>query len=353
MILFVFGVGLYNGLVWNFFTEQLLTRKGGIYTGELARMAYLPAYAVKRENTSDLPRRHIPLAEYHGQEIGVVTVGDSFSQGTSNGPNRFYQDYIAAVNRTNVLNLSPHYPGTANFIEAIVLLVNSGYLDKVRPRHLLLERVERNCRKLGKPVDFSKTDSLENVERFYQALAAREGAVSDLPPVGFLNTGNMKWLFYNLLYTISPNAFFSKVYKVDLDRPLFSGAKQKTLLFLYKGLNKFKYDSKRLDEAKVSKMNENLNRLARLLKGKGIELWFMPVVDKYSLYRPYISDDAYPKSRSFELMRQVDREYHLIDTLEILGAEVAKGEQDIFYQDDTHWSWKASKAIFEKVRFEP
>ena len=34
-----------------------------------------------------------------------------------------------------------------------------------------------------------------------------------------------------------------------------------------------------------------------------------------------------------------------------LDVEVKNGVKDIFYSDDTHWSHKASEAIFKNIRF--
>jgi hypothetical protein len=45
------------------------------------------------------------------------------------------------------------------------------------------------------------------------------------------------------------------------------------------------------------------------------------------------------------------KEYLLIDTKAILAKAIEEGELDLFYQDDTHWTWKASQRIFSAVRF--
>jgi hypothetical protein len=40
----------------------------------------------------------------------------------------------------------------------------------------------------------------------------------------------------------------------------------------------------------------------------------------------------------------------MIDTKDILARSLEKGELDLYHQDDSHWSWKASEAIFSTVR---
>ncbi len=221
----------------------------------------------------------------------------------------------------------------------------------MRPRFLLLEIVERNSSKYAGPVDWAKTADLPALRQLYAegapgvAEADEEGR--EVPPVGFINTGNFKWLLYNILYRFSPNAFLSNTYKVRLDRLLFSGDRGDTLLFLRKDIGNLKKN----DAGAVRQFNENLNRLAALLRERGIELVFMPAPDKYTLYRPYIIDNPYPPSRFFELLRPLPKDYRFIDSEAILAAEIARGEKDLYYIDDTHWSWKASRAIFSRELF--
>lgn len=349
--LVVLSVALYNGAVWTLFTRPLLTRHEGWYTGDLARMSYLSGYAQPRQNTTDLPRRHIEMARWQGEKVDLVTVGDSFSQGGASGHNRYYQGYLASVHELDVLNI-PRYSGAGNFIEQTAILANSGFFDRVRPRYLILEVAERNCYKLGGKIDFERSEPLEVLLASYQhgkdnRHEAEEDGPAALPQVGFLNSGNLKWLLYNALYPFSDNAFFSKVYKVPLSAGLFSGPRGDTLLYLEKDVRNLE----RYDAAALARVNENLNRLAALLRHRGIELYFMPAVDKSNLYRPYVDGERYAESQFFQLFRAFAKDYHFVDTKEILQAELERGELDIFYLDDTHWSWKASLAISQAVRF--
>jgi len=346
----LFALVLYNAAVWQLCTRSLLGRgEDGVIPNDLARMGYLSGYTDPRRNVDDLPRRHLELADYKGGGIDVVTVGDSFSQGSGNGPNRFYQDYLATLSEVSVLNVGV-YPGSRSQMETVILLVNSGFLDQVRPRFLLLEIVERNCYKFTGPHDWGKTVDPSRLRQSYAERAAAAEADAEapgLPPVGFFNTGNFKWLLYNVLYRFAPDAFVSKTCKVKLDRPLFGGERGESLLFLRKDIEKVH----KAEPATLRALNDNLNRLAELLRARGIELVFMPAPDKYTLYSPYIVDNPYPPSRFFELLRPLPKAYRFIDTEAILAAEIARGEKDVYYLDDTHWSWKASRAIFTAERF--
>jgi hypothetical protein len=77
----------------------------------------------------------------------------------------------------------------------------------------------------------------------------------------------------------------------------------------------------------------------------------MPVVDKYDLYSDDIVRNPYPKNPFFDELRKLPKRYTLIDTKAILEPMVKAGVKDVFYPDDSHWTCKASKKVFETVRF--
>lgn len=346
---FIAGLLVFNAVIWHAFTKRLLTRTGGVIAGDLARMGYLTDHIHPRQNINELPQRHINASDYEGQRIDLVTLGDSFANGGGFGPNRHFQDYIATLQGLNVLNVDP-YPGTTNYIETMVVLANSGFLERIQARRVLIEIAERSCvSRFSRSVDFGKSDDLDNILAYY--FLDRPPQIRDdaaLPPVSFFNTGNLKFVLFNFCYLFSDNAFFSQVYKVRLDRKLFSKKRGDELLFLDRDLEKLKW----VTEDSLAKVNENLNDLARILKEKGVDLYFMPAPNKYTLYRKYFVDDEYPKSRFFEIFRELNKDYRFIDAEQILAGKLEKGIKDIYFLDDTHWSWKASRAIFEEFKFE-
>ena len=76
----------------------------------------------------------------------------------------------------------------------------------------------------------------------------------------------------------------------------------------------------------------------------------MPSVDKYNLYSKYIQNNQYQQSRFFEILRPLKKEYNFIDTKMILTRMLDNNITDVYYSDDTHWSYKASKEIFNRVK---
>lgn len=331
-----------NFVIWKLFTEDILTFEPW-YNGGLDRLGYLPGAKHYRKPESTLPKRHIANSDYHGQPVDVITIGDSFSNMNFNGRDPLYQDWIATLHNLSVMNIQP-LKENAQF-STLITLLNNGYLDKVKPRSIIFEAVERYALEfLSEPMNFSQSMSLPDVEEFYRTAEFPH----NLPRPFFINNANVKFLWYSILYQFSDHAFFSPVYVRDLTRPLFSVKNyQKKLLFINDDLKKLSSAT----PEKVNLLNKNLNELARRLRKKGITLYFMPAADKYNVYSDYIVDNPYPKSVFFDLLRKEPKEYLLVDTKALLQEEVRKGELDVYYSDDTHWSWKGSKKIAENMRF--
>lgn len=336
-----------NVMVWKFGTEVLLTsRYGG---GDLARMSYLRSMKEFNRNVDDLSQKHLELKDFVGQKIDILTIGDSFSNGGGDGRNSYYQDYIATINNLTVMNVYP-YPSDDrvmgfNPCTTLAALVNSGYLDIIKPRYVIIQSAEKySAPRFSTPLNMDFNVNLAELKKYY---ADKNVKVNTLPPVSFINDGNFKFIYYNIMYLFSDHAFRRLVHKKRLDRQLFNVNGGKTLIFHDEDLQTIKLTTKQT----VFLLNDNLNRLSDQLAAKGIELVFMPVVDKYTLYSDFIVNNKLPKSRFFEELRKLPRRYRLIDTKAILMERLLAGEKDMYRADDTHWSWRASQAVFERERF--
>lgn len=330
-----------NAVIWKCWTESILA--GTSNGGDLARMGYLPGSKLPRKNHVDLPVRHLEEGEYRGQPVRVLTIGDSFSNGGGGGKNRFYQDYIASINRCTVLNIEPYQ--ALDPMALTVALMNNGTLDRIRPRYLLLSVTEKfSVAQLAKPVDFTMHLAPEKLA------GLKKMGYNSIPPVKvfFVNEGNFKFLWYSLLYRFSDNAYGGKTHVRELDRPFFSVKDSRRLLFYRDDIRSIPLSNPKT----MALMNANLNTLADLLREKGILLYFMPCVDKYDLYSRFIVENPYPASTFFDELRKLPKRYALIDTKKLLLEELERGEKDVFYPDDTHWSWKASRKIFSETLFE-
>jgi hypothetical protein len=336
VIAFVLG----NYAIWKSVTEVLLS--SNYDGGDLARLGYILDSKFLRKDYTDLPRQHIEIEDNKEfRKIDVLTLGDSFSNGGGGGKNRFYQDYIASLNSLEVENVKPFKE--INFLATLSILNNNGYLDRVKPRHVIVSSSEKLCiERFSIPVNFDMNIPLDELLTCKRILYS--GGKVD---VKFINSGNLNYLKYKLLYYVSPNAIYSKTYKVKLARDFFSVRNSNSLLFYKDDIECIKWAT----DANIRKLNDNMNRMADILARKGIRFYFMPCADKYNVYSDYIVTNRYPHSVFFEKLRALPKRYTLIDTKEIVQKELQKGEKDIYYSDDSHWSWKAPEVIFSHYRF--
>lgn len=340
---------LFNIIVWNLFTKEILSRKDNMISGDLSRMGYFPELTHSRENKTNCAKRHLESLDYNGEHIDMITIGDSFSYGGAGGLNRYYQDYIATKYGLKILNLSK-YTSAKNDIETVILLANSGFLRKAKPRYILIESTQRKVvQRFSVPVNYDINVSYEEMKKNYKFGSANKNnteAVS-FPETHFINNGNFKFVCYRLLYNFSERAFISDVHHAQLNKKMFSVGNGKQLLFYDKDISSIKHNTR----DNLVSVNENLNRLSEFLEKQGIKLIFMPAVSKYDLYQPYIISNQNADDPFFQEYRKLKKKYLFIDTKEILSKELQKGEKDIFYCDDTHWSYKASMAIARELKF--
>lgn len=326
---------LFHLTIWNLYTKQLFQNDNNITIGDLGRMSYHNDSFFYKQNTQNLPKKHIEFTKI--ENVDVITIGDSFSNGAMKGVNPFYQDYISSNYNLKVLNLQPFLN---KWIETILILNNSGVLDKLHPKSIILQSVERSSiSRLSKKIDWNitlnKNDIIKEMQRRY---------INDMPKPSFINNLNYNALLYKILYKYDDNAFFSKVYISKISKNLFSSQDEDTLLFYFEDIKNIKQSNQK----SVELLNDNLNKIQAILEKKNIKLYFMPTADKYNIYSKYIVNNKYEQSHFFELLRGLKKEYNFIDTKAILQKLTDQGVKDVYYSDDTHWSYKASREIFKE-----
>lgn len=328
-----------NAFIYNFFTKEILTYK----THDLSRMGYLTSLAsTLQAEERNLPRKQMYLDDINDNPVDLLVIGDSFAGGLGGGVNPFFQDFIATYNNLNVVTIGAFEQ--YNFIDLLIILINSGWIEKYKPRYVLIESVGRNTvKRFSRNFDFTQSAPVEEIISFYKL----PPATGTLPKSFFINTGNLKFLLYNFLYLFSENAFISDVHKFRLSKPLFSVSDGKDLLVIRKALNKFK----KYTPENISLLNSNLNIISNMLQEKNTKLYFMPIVDKFDLYSEFIEDNPHPKNKFFLLLRPLDKKYSFIDTKVLLLESINDGVKDVFHPDDTHWSWRASEKIFKVIKF--
>ena len=209
-----------------------------------------------------------------------------------------------------------------------------------------------------------KTTDDRPVLNLIATIFANDGAISNLPwdaRISFLADGvrtqmpaainnNYKWLQRKFSNMIGTDKLTEAAQRWKLDRPMFTGPYGDTLMF---HLGDFKANRKFRDDKQMQKMHENLNQLANFLAKDGIKLYFMPTPNKLTVYQDYLAEPIETKSTFYPRLRELpDKKYIFIDSERVISNMVAKGEQDVYFIDDTHWSSKALPAIAELFKFE-
>ena len=325
----------YHLITWTLYTSKIFGLPGNHHVGDLGRMSYQVDLLNERKLEYTLSKRHLNINNYINQKIDLITIGDSFSNGAANGLNPYYQDYLATKYNINVLNIKRIEK--QNFINTIIGLYNNGILEKLRPKVILIETVERQLVRLYQ----EKNDLAYHpkIKTLNQVLSSNV-MHNTLPELQLINSINYKIPFYMIQNSLKENKAHN-AYKFSLKQEMFTSRTTNKLLV-------YKDDVKNMSsftKGNILDINDKFNQLALLLKPLNIKLFFMPAVDKYDLYYDYIINNEYQKNTFFDLLRQMYKEYYFVDTKQILLPLLKNGVKDVFYPDDTHWSYKASEAV--------
>lgn len=333
----------FHFLVWQIFTKQLLATKEPLYVGDLARIAYQLDSLQIRKTEVKLAKHHIQAPAWDGKAVDVLSIGDSFSIGGGGGLNPFYQDYIATDYDLRVMNLD-RLPKLEDYMENIIIWNNSGLLDAIKPKVIVLESIERLALvRFSHEMDWEKNASLSEI---YSAMKQQDR--TGYPSVSMINTANYKYFIYNWMFRFSPSALnYSNAYRFELDTPMFTAKADHTLLSYDQDITSLGL----VNEGNVQKMNDNLNHLADLLAKKGIRLIFMPVVDKYDLYYDHLVQKPTEKNRFFDILAPLPKRYYFVNTKSTLKELIDHDVKDVFHADDSHWSYKASEKVIGSIPF--
>lgn len=353
-----------NLCLWHYFVYP--TFLGEIETGhgDLLRVG-----GIARVDAATEPRiyeaHHTEFADYlKGLALGeastydVLTIGDSFSNG---GGGAYYQDILGAETDLRILNV-PAPTGKLNAIETYYALERLGYLDKIQPKVVILESVERyiDDRYGEKLLETPKTTDTE-----LRQLIAPDTFPSEEASTGTENTGagRLDWLLppvmlnangeylVNKWFTLwHPDQLSSNTYCLRLTKPFFTNPGRENQLLFYD--EELAYTKRPI---RTDMVDKNLQNAAALAKSHGSQLYFMPVADKIDLYHPWLSEAdkaRWGENPFIGELHAAAQTYTVIDTRAILRPLLEQGEPDIWWQDDTHWTWKAAEQISSALQKE-
>jgi len=343
LVLFLLIIFIYHTSIWFLYTSKILSPPINENVGDLGRLSYqFKSLYPRPTNTTTLEIKHVEFSNWDGEQYDVLTIGDSFSNGFAMGENPYYQDYISTNHRLRTLNY-PYNFGIENPIEIILELLHNKTLDKIKPKIIIIESVERHAvERFSKPIDWNHTHSIRDTSYVIKQLN------KDPSTISIINNANYKFVLYSLLYKFqsTPTAL-NNVYKVELNQKLFSSEDSRSLLFSALDITNLSNTT----QSNIDKLNTNFNILAQILQKNNISLIFLPAVDKYNLYSPYIHNNYFKQSVFFEKLRPKDKDYYFVDTKNILQPLLPL-VKDLYYPDDTHWSNIAAKSIVDQIDFD-
>jgi len=315
--------------------------------GDLARIGYLKIEKnskKKFEGEAEIEMRLKKFCESSNIEpnkINVLIVGDSFSGQREYG----YGNYLAQNKNLNVIRFDLFKHNNKQFDNPISLLnalIQNKFFKSAGFDFVILQSVERYFGKRLNSYAKNKfgVDKINALCKKNAGIKLRKQASTVFPPKEIFN-----FPLYSLLYKIDDNAFFSKVYKVELNDNLFANFGN-TLHFIHEDLKYLKYNN---TKKHIQNLNNLLNKFSKNLKEENVDLIVLPAPDKLSIYYDYIkTKNDYPQPKFFKLLNEMNKKYLFINSKELLLNEITSSK-DLYYFYDTHWTPKAAQLISDEV----
>lgn len=341
LVLAIVSIALWNGVVSRTFHGP----DGHGDLNRLGSVVYIP---------SDTPQyrpqqRHKEFRDYlqegGTENFDVLTIGDSFSNG---GGGAYYEDYLASEHSLKVLNVpQKNYDALTMYY----ILEHLGYIDKIQPKVVIIETVGRYAgQRYGKEMqavpDFSKVD-FDNMFLLGKDQSQAEEKDSQKFFPGLMMKANKKYLVNKAAALRSDYKLSTTTDYAAIESDLFSNAtRTKTLFFYDEDFNYLRHPMN------AEMVNKNMNDAASDMRKKGIQMVFMPCVDKFDLYYPYLNEKdkaRWPENTVFEDLDKLPKEYTFVNTKMLLRPLLAENTKDVYWQDDTHWSWKAFQIVVDAM----
>lgn len=310
----------------------------------------------------------------------VVMIGDSF---LGSGAGIYLCRKISADNNVSVLQISTNYIDYAEEpFQMLVVLTNSGFLKKTNAHVIILENAERTLPGwINMAGNLSRSDPPpELLSREKETSPLKSG---NIPPFNssvlnaaqplngsVLTTINVSvesideyfrnesrdlitvktWIKNDILSLVGSKSNDETLYFVQMNESRFTNTLYASqLIFYHDDIDYFHRPDAVYPEDYIQ-MNDNLNTMSRKLQAQDMNLIFLPAISAYNTYYPYIIDPPTVRNPLFEIMRELNRSYILIDTKTIADNLQQKGEKDLSgIGDPAHWTWRMTDAISEEI----
>lgn len=303
----------------------------------LGKINFKKEYRAKFKDDFNKPKSYFDLVPQdlkNHKRIDILTLGDSFSAEQIIG----YQNYMANVEDWKIYNLNREYYPNGNQIQMAFAMENGGLFEAMHVKYVILQVVENRFAEKGSKIDPDLKISSDYFK--LSKIYVGDPKTSDL----YLLKDIFRYSFYNLFYTFNKKGLISPVYKMPLDKDFFSST-EKDLLFYKNDIDHLSYNT----PSQIINLNNQLNELSNRLENKGISLIVLPAPDKYDIYQDFITDNPLPKNNFFPIFNELRKSYVYINSKKIISNYIKKGEKDVYFADDTHWSPIGSKIIAQAI----
>lgn len=272
----------------------------------------------------------------------ILTIGDSFSEQGEYG----YQNPLAYKGLS--VGHIDRFLSNESPVQNLVSLINSDFFDYVKPKYVVLQTVQRSSINRSLELSFSEKKDIDSIKRQIKEHNENPNDISihQKERLDFFSDATVKIPLMNIQYLFLKRPFKSNIYRFKSNNTNLFTHHPDNLLF-------FKDDLRTLpnknDINQVKKLNDNLNKISSLLSKKNIRLMVLISPDKYDLYYPYIKNKTTGKEPLFfEHLEKLKKDYIYIPSYSAL-SEALKKDTDIYFYDDTHWTYKGSKVVAEEI----
>ncbi|MEG1555791.1 MAG: hypothetical protein RR356_03610 [Bacteroidales bacterium] len=257
-------------------------------------------------------------------QFKIITIGDSFSMQWQKG----YQNYLAHLTGDSILQFQ--YRDCFSPEQAALLLLKSGFFQQEKTQFVIIESVEREFVKRLQKIDF-------NLQSDFQDILDDE-TIEEVPISKKRNYLEEYSSWVRLLLD-----YENPVKKAKLNQSFFSIHPQ-DLYFYIDDLNTAELTKNEIEAAK-----QNLLKLHQLFESYHINMIYMVASDKYDLYRPYIVRNSFPSKEIMQSFEAFDSTCYYLNTQNILRPLLQQGIHDVYFANDSHWSYIASEKVAEKL----
>ncbi|NVK27063.1 MAG: hypothetical protein HWE14_03410 [Flavobacteriia bacterium] len=305
-------------------------------SNELERIGLI--YSTERHvpDTAGVPKMYEELTDvYNGgkREFDFFIIGDSYTAQKKTG----FQQKIGEFTDGEVSSLTYQHSEMRNPIQELDNLLNGDFFDSVKVDYIILECAERLL------IQRSIWFEADSMSRNYDDVAAdfnrpRNHEKRDL--VKFFSGNTVKIPLTNLMYFFTDKPVWSQTYVTEVSDSLFEF--NPTTLMFYEGDLKQRIWWENIESPEDSIM-EALEVLMAKADRRGIKLYFLPAPDKFTVYRPFMTDTSYPEVTPLLANLENLKHPRYIPTLGYIQDQLK--EVPFYKPDDTHWSEGGSERI--------